>query len=108
LQFTRQGDKVSYDQWDSYPIFMLGCKFQTHTVLRRGQAITKTEKKELKLKIKKQFFYSLIWSTYRRNFEQGLLSDMWSQKYLSQYLKNTNADKALTTDMNWGCTLRVG
>ena len=99
---------MKYDQQDSYPLFVLGCKFRPEKKIQPGQKYSKTEKKYLKTRIKKQYFHSLIWSTYRRNFVQGLLSDQWSKKYLSLHLRAKETPGKITTDMNWGCTLRVG
>jgi hypothetical protein len=36
------------------------------------------------------------------------LSDPWSQKYLQMHLRAKQTPGKITTDMNWGCTLRVG
>jgi len=66
------------------------------------------EKRILKKRIKNDYFHSLIWASYRKGFVAGLLSDPWSRKYLSLHLRESQTPGKITTDMNWGCTLRVG
>lgn len=60
--------------------------------------------------IKTDYFESLIWCSYRNKYEDDLLSDMYSQRFLNQVLSRDDAQAqvAYNTDMNWGCTIRVG
>ena len=60
--------------------------------------------------IKTEYFESLIWCSYRNKYEDDLLSDMYSQRYLNQVLSRDDAQAQVpyNTDMNWGCTIRVG
>ena len=45
VMFTRQGEKVKYDQWDSYPIRLLGCKFGPNIKMNEGQTFSKEMKR---------------------------------------------------------------
>jgi hypothetical protein len=109
LQFGMQGEKVRYDHHDSYPVCLLGVKFCPENKPCGGQNYAKTIKKYYKNMIKTNFFESLIWCSYRNKLEKDLLSDPVSQGYLQQVLKGEAAQAAsYNTDMNWGCTVRVG
>jgi Peptidase family C54 len=67
------------------------------------------EKRGMKERIKKNFFSSFIWCSYRRNFEKELLSDSISQRFLKAISNDSlKLDEKYSGDMNWGCTLRVG
>ena len=59
--------------------------------------------------IKTKYFESLIWCSYRNKMQNDILSDASSQRYLQQVLpKELGNLVSYNTDMNWGCTVRVG
>lgn len=110
IQFGMQGEKVRYDHHDSYPICLLGVKFKPENKPFGGQNYAKNIKKYYKKMIKTNFFESLIWCSYRNKLDQDILGDPLSQRYLQQVLpEDSLAQQAsYSTDMNWGCTIRVG
>jgi len=102
------GVKVTWDTYDSFPICVLGEKFRPEKKLPNGQNHPASIRALYKERIKRTQFKSLIWATYRKNFAKELLFEERSQKYLQQYLEKGQSQKKYITDMNWGCTLRVG
>lgn len=83
IQFSMQGEKVSFDHNDSYPICLLGVKFKPEKKPMAGQNYSKDIKKRYKTMIKTKFFESIIWCSYRNKLENDILSDASSQRYLA-------------------------
>lgn len=109
IQFGMQGEKVRFDHHDSYPICLLGIKFKPEKKTYAGQNYNNDIKNRYKTMIKTKYFENLIWCSYRNKMENDILSDCSSQRYLEQVLpKELGNLVQYNTDMNWGCTVRVG
>jgi hypothetical protein len=57
-----------------------------------------------------QQFYSIIYSSYRKNFTPLLTESKEIIAYVETKFKPTDTFEKIhtTTDSNWGCTIRVG
>lgn len=109
IQFQMQGEKVRFDHHDSFPVCLLGVKFQPEQKPAGGQNYSNDISNRYKTMIKTKYFESLIWCSYRNKMENDILSDASSQRYLEQVLpKELGNLVSYNTDMNWGCTVRVG
>ena len=81
------GNKVTWDAHDSYPICVLGEKFRPEGKKATNGANYNPQVRALfKEKIKRTQVKSLIWVSYRKNFERELLYEERAQRYLQKYL----------------------
>ena len=72
--FFRNGNKVTWDSYDSFPICILGEKFRPEgKKVANGTNYSPDVRALFKEKIKRTQFKSLIWCSYRKNFEHDLL-----------------------------------
>lgn len=57
-----------------------------------------------------QQFYSIIYSSYRKNFTPLLTESKEIMGYVESKFRPTDTIEKIhtTTDSNWGCTIRVG
>ena len=79
IQFSRQGEEVTFIDDKCFPIHILGFKFEVKNKM------DKVDFQEIKKNIKENYFRSLIWCSYRKNINPPLLSDERSTKYILSF-----------------------
>jgi hypothetical protein len=88
---------------------MVGIQYDSPPINPRTKQVQTEDCEVMKMKVKDTLFSSLVWASYRRNFKEDLLSDSYSLKFLRAFGNyQTATQEKFNTDMNWGCTLRVG
>lgn len=85
FNFGIHGEKVRFDLAHSFPLIILGCMFTPPRGAVNGYNHFEEDIQCMKNIIKRNYFNSLIWCTYRKNLETPLLSDSRSQKFLQLY-----------------------